>query len=107
MHVQILKGFHQAPRHVASLGCLDSSVHKALTPPHGVEKELSSTEAAIERGCHKALGLGRLVAAREVRQRSVLQPVCIRVMTSVSLLRGSAGTSSHYTKKTGAGSRQH
>ena len=77
VHVQVLKGLHEAARHVASLRCLDGSVHQALTPPHGVEEELGGTEAAVEGGRHKALGLGRLVTSPEVRQRSVLQPVCI------------------------------
>lgn len=77
VHVQVLKGLHEATGHVACLGCLDCSVYQALTPAHGVEEELSGTEPTVERGGHKTLGCWGLVASGEVRQRSVLHIVAI------------------------------
>ncbi|KAA6419857.1 MAG: hypothetical protein FRX49_10220 [Trebouxia sp. A1-2] len=44
---------------------LDSCVHQALAPTHGVEEELSGAEASVEGGGNKALALWGLVPSRK------------------------------------------
>jgi len=46
---------HQTATHVAGLCSLDGSIHQAFSATHGVEPELSGSEATVEGVGHKTL----------------------------------------------------
>jgi hypothetical protein len=57
------------------LRLLDGRVHQPLPPSHSVEEELAGRQPVKERRLHKALGVGGLVAAREVGEGAALEAV--------------------------------
>mmetsp|Transcript_9238 Transcript_9238/g.37785 ORF Transcript_9238/g.37785 Transcript_9238/m.37785 type:complete len:420 (-) Transcript_9238:2425-3684(-) len=72
---QVLERFHEPARHVPSLRRLHRGVDEALAAGHGVEEELGGSHPAEEGVGDETLRRRGLLAASEVRQRSLRESV--------------------------------
>ena len=72
---QVLERFHEPARHVPSLRRLHRGVDEALAAGHRVEEELGGSHPAEERVCDETLRRRGLLAAFEVRQRTLRESI--------------------------------